>query len=386
MTRHRHAGGPIVRLLTTMSLGLMLAVSGLLSDPASVRAMARPAEGPGGTLAWLQLGAQLSSIVPWDPLLQAMAGTEAIDDGDDGRLTFLLLGSDTRTTGISRTDTIMIVSIENGTNNINAASIPRDTARILNPFTASATDYFSGRVNGILKLLKKGTTTAAALDKLEIVIEKLLGTPANPIEIDYHALITFHGFHALVNQVDPITINITKTIKDTKYWDDPAKLQGVYFPVATNYELYAWQPNAPSQLCNGLWRNHSPILASDHCHRAMPFVRSRKGKSNSDFARARRQQNFVGAALEEVIQRGSGANLDALLNSADGQLGNGGLYTNFPYNQSGNSLSLFNKLANAHLSQQVVFSPTAYSTHISGTSAYQLKLPAVRAWADSYLR
>ncbi|MEX2546810.1 MAG: LCP family protein [Chloroflexota bacterium] len=384
MNRRRHASESIGRIVTALCLVLTMAVSGLLSDPASVRAMARPGEGPGGTLAWLDLGAKLSSFMPLEPLFQVMAGANAIDDGDDGRLTFLLLGSDTKTTGISRTDTIMIVSIENGTNAINAASIPRDTARILNPFTtANPTDYFSGRVNAILKQLKKGTTTAAALAKFEIVIEKLLGTPANPIEIDYHALITFNGFHALVDVVDPITVNITKTIKDSKYWDDPTKIKGVYFPVATNYQLYAWQPGAPSQLCNGLWRNHSPILVSDHCHRAMPFVRSRKGKSNSDFARARRQQNFVGATIKTVIAQGSGAALTSLLNAATGQKNAGGLHTNFPNSEAA---ALFTRLLNAQLAQQVVFGPTVYSTHIPGSTAYQLKLPAVRAWADANLR
>lgn len=35
---------------------------------------------------------------------------------------------------------------------------------------------------------------------------------------------------------------------------------------------------------------------------------------------------------------------------------------------------------------QVVFAPTTYATHIPGTTAYQLKLPAVCSWAATYLK
>ncbi len=179
----------------------------------------------------------------------------------------LLLGSDARSGGISRTDTIMVVSFKNNVHH-GAASIPRDTARIPNPFTA-ASDNFKGRINTILKKLKSNDTVEHALVELEFVIEELLQIP-----IDYHALITFSGFHAMVDVIDPISIN-TKEIKDTGYWDDPNRPKGVYFPARTDYQLWTWQPNEPSNLCNGLLEDAGhhqpePVVSQGDALRAQP--------------------------------------------------------------------------------------------------------------------
>ncbi|MEX2547338.1 MAG: hypothetical protein WD830_06060 [Chloroflexota bacterium] len=46
----------------------------------------------------------------------------------------------------------------------------------------------------------------------------------------------------------------------------------------------------------------------------------------------------------------------------------------------------FNRLDGAYVGAHVVFAPSTYSTHIRGTSSYQLKLDAVRNWAALYLK
>jgi len=355
------------RTLGVLAVALLIGSSGVLSDPQAVTARARPSSGPGGALAWLELERSLAGYLPIQPLLEAVSGPSAIDPGSDGRLTFLLLGSDSRGGAVSRTDTIMIVSLKNGV--ISAASIPRDTARIANPDGGT----FSGRINAILKKLKVGRTVDQAMAKFEIVIEKLL-----QIQIDYWAMIKFNGFNALVDEVDPITIDSNKEIKDKKFWDDPTKPSGVYFPAANNYQLWAWQPSSNPALCNGLWKSQTAPYAQQYwCRRALPFVRSRKGSGNSDFVRAKRQQDFVIAAGERVINRGSGSALTSLLQAANGQISAGQLYTNIPHSAS-DAVSLYNDLAGATVGFQVVFKPTTYSTHIPGTTAYELKLSAVR--------
>lgn len=372
------------RIFAALGVALTMGASGLLSDPASVTAMARPGDGPGGSLAWLDLGAQFASMIP-----RSLLGGATLNYGSDNRLTVLLLGSDTRKAGnFSRTDTIMIVSIAKNSNTINVASIPRDTARILNPFTPSTTDYFTPRVNGILKLLRKGHTNAQAFSMFEQVIENELGLPAGTI--DYYALITFDGFDALVENVQPITLNIDHTIADPKFWDNPHLPPGVYFPAQNNYQLYAWQQGVDPPLCDSLWKGHNPVTSQYWCHRALPFVRSRKGSGNSDWKRAQRQQNLVGAAITRVIQRGSASALDSLVTAADGQVASSGLYTDIPFDDLGVKLELYNLLNGAHLVNQVVFAPSwqgvSYASHIPGGTAYQLKLPAVQGWADTYLQ
>ncbi len=360
----------IGRALAAFGLALVLTATGVAGFPAATAVSSTRT-----STSMLDLAAGLSRFMPLDGVFAALGQPAAIDDGPDNRLTVLLLGSDARTGAVSRTDTIMVISVKN--NVITAASIPRDTARIPNPFTASTTDTFTGRVNGIFQTLKKNDTIEHALVEFEQVIEHLL-----QIEIDYHALITFEGFHAMVDVVDPITLNITKAIKDSKYWDDPTRIKGVYFPIRNNYQLWAWQPGATPPLCNGLWRNDPPPIASVHeCARAMPFVRSRKGNGNSDFVRASRQQLFVYETIQEI----NATNLASLLAQAQGQNSLGDLYTNIPMNLADLQVIL-NRIGGATLGNRVVFKPKVYSTHIPGGTAYQLKLSVVRAWADTNLQ
>ncbi len=383
----RRRNRTVLRVMCGFALAVVVGVTGSLSDPATV--LARPERNRG--IAWTDAAGSLFSLIP-PGLLEVLGQGQSISHGGDGVLNVLLMGSDTRTgTALGLTDSIMVFSLkvnQQGNGPLRAASIPRDTGKIPNPFTANTTDTFKGRVNSLLKKLKKEHgSNEVALQKFEVVIEHLLG-----ITIDYHALITFAGFHALVDVVDPISIAYTKEIRDTKYEDDPDpdKPNGVYFPPnQPNYQLYAYQPDEPSQLCNGLFKNDNagPVDAEYWCRRAMPFVRSRKGSGNSDWKRAGRQQDFVYATVLDVIAGGSsdGA-LNPLLQAATGQQGASQLRTNIPMATVGDLRAIFDYLKNATRGEQVVFGPNKYATHIPGTTAYKLKLDEVRKWANANLK
>ena len=196
------------RVVGAFGFAFVLSASVFLGSPQSIAARSGDLGSWGG---WLSMAA--TAAAPFRPLIDALAHTNGLSTGTDGRLTVLLLGSDTRKGGVGLTDTIMIMSIKGNT--ISAASIPRDTARIPNPFTPSTTDTFSPRVNAILKSLvsSSGGNIEAGMDKFDQVIESLL-----QIEIDYHALITFKGFDQLVDVVDPIYVNNTQNIRDPKFW------------------------------------------------------------------------------------------------------------------------------------------------------------------------
>lgn len=341
-------------------LVVLLVTLSLLGGPLSAVAATT---GQRLTSGWRNvLVGSVATLVPAD-LLRLIGGAQALSSGSDGRLTFLLLGSDTRGGGVNRTDTIMVASLRGST--ISVLSIPRDTTRIPNPDGG----LFSGKVNAILKQLSSGRTIDQALAKFEQVIENLL-----QIEIDYHALIKFDGFQHLVGEIEPVSVDIGRPIADARYWDDPSKISGVYFPAAANYNLYAWQPGG-NPLCNGLWRKQAQPIPSDYwCRRAMPFVRSRK--SASDFVRARRQQDFVIASMRRVINRGRGP-LGSLVSRADWETGKGTLTTNLPLNFS-TALDLYQRLSGAGVGIQAVLSPPEYATHIPGGTAYELNLAAVR--------
>jgi anionic cell wall polymer biosynthesis LytR-Cps2A-Psr (LCP) family protein len=366
----------VARVLAGLGLAFVVGVAGVLTTP--VDASAAPLR-PGGRyndlLNWLSIGAKLA------PSFDSSGGgsPSAISAGTDGRLTIMLLGFDTRGAGLQRTDTIMIASVKNKV--MTAASIPRDTARILNPFTANPNDYYSGKINTIIKQLKKTRSSTQALLDFEKIIEGELN-----IEIDATVGITFNGFNNLVDEIDPINVRIDHGIKDVKFWDNPYKTRGVYFPTATSYDLYAWQPNANPALCDGSFRSYANPPSNTWCRRAIVYVRSRKGTGNSDFKRAGRQQDLVVGAIRAVLNRGGGANLTALVNNAKAQSAQGYLYSaNFDVSTV-TAAQIWDRVNGASVGAHVVFAPSTYSTHIPGTSSYQLKLDAVRAWANANLK
>jgi anionic cell wall polymer biosynthesis LytR-Cps2A-Psr (LCP) family protein len=308
-----------------------------------------------------------SAVIGVPGLLRVLDGTQAVSTGSDGRLTVLLIGSDTRAGGAGLTDTIMVFSVKG--NSISAVSIPRDTARIPDPSGGT----FPGRINSVLQKVTDGQGTHRGLLAFEHVIENLL-----QIEIDYYALLRFQGFTELIKEIEPIRVRIGKNIEDPKFWDDPERPKGVFFPQADQYDIYAWQPGAASGLCDGLWQSHGrPVQAADWCHRAIPFVRSRKGPSNSDFSRAHRQQDLVMGAIKRVLERGSGNALGSLVARTQEQSRNLSLATNIPLTMS-NALDMFRLLDGASLGFQAVFSPPEYATHIAGGTSYELDLAAVR--------
>jgi LCP family protein required for cell wall assembly len=335
------------RTAVALALAIVMGSATLLGEPVPVQARAAS----GGLRGWLSVASSFAA--PFRPLLDALAGSNAISYGSDGRLTVLLLGSDTRTGGIGRTDTIMVVSLKG--NQISAASIPRDASHIPNYLTAQSSDQFKGRINTIARQV--------GLDNFTYVVEKLLN-----IEIDYYALVSFSGFDALVNVVDPVSVDISRPIKDRTYWDDSTS-RGIYFPAATDYPVFS---NSDAPACTGAWKAYKNPPAPTWCHRALVYVRSRHG--GSDFQRARRQQNFVGATIGNITLD----NLAELVGTANDQATAGDLMTNIPFNTS--TLALFDALTNASIAHNVVFKPRKYAKHIAGTTAYKLKLVPIRAW------
>jgi LytR_cpsA_psr family len=378
---HNRPAHSVVRVFGGLSLALALAGAGVMASPLDVAAAQNA---PRSVLKNDGLSTFLRAAATWAPLFPPLAEElrSDISTGTDGRLTFLLVGNDSRGTGVQRTDALMIVSVKGST--MTAASFPRDTARIPNPFTANANDYFRGKINTILKQLKQTRTTEQALDDFEYVIEKLLGN----IEIDFHVMITMEGFQNLFDQVDPIKVRVNSAIKDTKFWDNPYKQRGAYFPATASntYELWAWQPGVNPALCDGLWRNHANPPSSTWCRRAIVFARSRKGSGNSDFKRAGRQQDIVFGAVQAVLGRGTGP-LGGLANSAQSQVQQSHLHVSNDLPLTvGTAVDIYNRLSGANQGATVVFGPSTYSTHIPGTSSYQLKLAAVQSWAAANLK
>ena len=175
----------------------------------------------------------------------------------------------------------------------------------------------------------------------------------------------------------------TPEIRDAKLIDDHAQgqRQGVYFPSSSSWALYDYNYGANGRAyCNGNWRfDPAPIDYANKCQRALPFVRSRKGPNNDDWVRSKRQQRFIYSAIKAVAS----GELSGLASTAQNE-GGGRWVTNMPISLA-NAQDLYSRLHNANLGNTVVFKPKAYATRIVGTSGYELKLSAVRAWCDAYM-
>lgn len=351
-----------------MALAAMVAASSAMGYPTASAASTRGDQG--GEIDWLNLAMEIAS--PMRPVIDALDGDQALDRGTDGRLTFLVMGSDARGAAVSRTDSMMIISVKGNT--ITAASLPRDTGRVPRPPSMGG-GIFPGRANGLLRALMSGTNLDGALIKFEQVIEYIA-----QIEIDYSALVWFGGFTTLVGKVDPITVKIDREIRDPKHKDDPNGPAGVYFPLWNGFALNAFNTGS-NPYCDGAYRTDpAPINSVNYCRRALPYVRSRKGNGNSDWVRSRRQQEFVAATIKAVSQ----SELSGLVSTAQSE-GMGKWWTNYPINAT-SAMDLYSVLHNASLGEHVVWKPGTFAGRISGTSAYELKLTAVRQWAAQYLK
>lgn len=315
--------------------------------------------------------------------VEALAGQAQVSEGSDGRITVLMVGSDWRpgSTNGERLDSIMVMSLNPNIDQLSAASIPRDTARIPIPPTLGGGIY-NGKINGMFKWFKK-----ASGGSREIGLEKFRQTVAYvlDIQIDYVAFVRFAGFDALVDEAGGVYSNIPYEIRDTGYIDSPGDPKGAKFLANPSALL----KGASAPRCIGGWpkpvTNWAPV---PNCTRAIVYVRSRKGSlvgagGNNDYKRSRRQQTFVFEAIKRVrnLSSASREDLRGLANSLGSDF-----YTTVPLGLS-DGLELYNLLRYAHLPSngQVVFSPSTYATHIPGTSANRLNLSAVRAWCDQHM-
>jgi anionic cell wall polymer biosynthesis LytR-Cps2A-Psr (LCP) family protein len=343
------------RIALGFSLALVMTGSGALAGPVAADERSFDA------LPWLGLAAQIMG-----PIFPS-----AINSGGDNRLTVMLVGSDWRPrlagTG-ERTDSMIFMTINNGL--ISAVSLPRDVGNV--PIAPGV--IYKPKINGLFKYYKSlaGGDRNAALEHMRQSFQYTFG-----IQIDYVVYIRFSGFERLVENVDGVPVNVPKTIYDKSIVDEryPGNQHGAKFLALQTTEL---GNNAPPCYTVG-----SPInwTLTPNCTRALEYVRTRHGAGNNDWVRGRRQQNFIFAAIQRVLARGNGSNLDslrasALSNSSD-------FYTTLP-TDAGSALQMFALLQGATMPNQAVLKPSKYASTVPGTFKQQLKIDAVRALMHSW--
>ncbi len=258
----------------------------------------------------------------------------AIDAESDGYLNVLLAGLDWWEGRVgTRTDTMLVVSVNSDTGEVKMFSFPRDLQRF--PIYNGGT--FNGKLNSFAGVSKNYPEKfpEPGMPSLAYQLGFLLG-----IKIDYYASVNMEGFQEVVDIVGGITI-----YNDREIADDHLQF---YLPVGEHR-----------------------LGPAD----ALRYVRSRKGQSGGDFARAKRQQVILAALRREMLKP---ANLPRAPEIAEAlaQVIN----TNFPISQFDQLLELA-KTVEDEPSGSYVLKPPLYATHLprSETGGRSVMYPLIDA-------
>jgi LCP family protein required for cell wall assembly len=205
---------------------------------------------------------------------------------DKPRLNILLLGGDAGKgrTG-TRTDTVILASIDTRTGDTTMFSLPRNTARMPFPQDSPLHKYYpNGFTNGdgnnaeyflnamygnVPKRVPKnilGETDDLGADAMKLSVGTALGLP-----VDYYMLINLQGFAKMIDALGGIRVNIN-----------------TYIPIGGNTDLHIppkeFLKPGPNQKLNG--------------RSALWYARGRYG--SDDFARMDRQRCVINAIIKQA--------------------------------------------------------------------------------------
>lgn len=199
-----------------------------------------------------------------------------LPDPEMGRVNILMLGVDQRPSqkGATRTDTMILLTVDPTSRTAGMLSIPRDLwVRIPHPnvgYNKITTAHFYGEAKNY-----PGGGPALAMK----TVEKEFG-----IRLHYYIKVNFAGFEEIINLIGGIDIYVEKVINDTKYPDH-------------NY-------------------GYDPLyISAGHHHfngeMALKYARTRH--PDNDYGRMRRQQQVIEAVMRRVLDTGQ---LDTLITKA----------------------------------------------------------------------
>jgi LCP family protein required for cell wall assembly len=199
-------------------------------------------------------------------LLLLMAASALFPTREGGRINLLLLGIDRRTgsSWASRTDTIMVVTLDPDTRGAGMLSIPRD-------LQLTIPGQGQDRVNTANVYGYRQDNPDAGPRLVKATIEANFGIP-----IDGYLMVDFQAFESIIDTLGGIYVDVPKRLHDTRYPDpkpgDPYAFKTIHFDPGRQY-------------MNG--------------RRALEYARSRM--STSDFDRAKRQQLVLLATRQKAL-------------------------------------------------------------------------------------
>jgi LCP family protein required for cell wall assembly len=202
-------------------------------------------------------------IVPLPPIFSGSLGSQERTTAQDipdwpykDRFNVLLLGVDHRKDEPieqSRSDTVMVVSIDPATKSAVMISLPRD-------LWIQIPGYYPQRIN-----------VAHAVGGPELAMRTVTANFGLPV--NNYARIDFRGFEQVVDTLGGVFVDVERPIKDDEYPTEDYGVMRIYIPPGPQ-----WMDGRT----------------------ALQYARSRH--SENDFARARRQQRLLVAMRDRAIQ------------------------------------------------------------------------------------
>lgn len=264
--------------------------------------------------------------------------------GVDRRVTILFIGVD-NTHGVDRglTDSLIVASFDPQAGTTVMISLPRDTARL--PYYGGG--IWPSRINSLMQAATRRPDEFpdGPLPTLVNEMSYIVGIP-----IDYYARIDIGGFTQLIDLVGGVDVDLANEINDPTYQ---------FTPTERGFHLLPGPHHLDGKL-------------------ATAYARSRHGSGNSDFQRARRQQQILLALRDKADDPGVLANLPAVLDVVS-QI----VRTNAPLDRLPEIVSVVQNSTGAE-TRNVVLAPPRYAESIISASgertfAYQLRMDAVAA-------
>lgn len=252
-----------ILVCAALSVGSVVGVMARTFNPPKIlRTMIDPVTGEERTVEVAQGGA----LNPWDIVRPF--------NNLDRKINILVLGSDynyargKRVTdeqaGVrSRTDTIMLVSLDPATQKVGMLSIPRDTRALLS-------GYHYDKINAAM--------VYGGVDLVKSTVSDLTGVP-----IDYYMALKVDG---LINMVDILGGLRIYVEKDMYYMDETAHL-GI-----------------------NIHKGWKERMSGEQAHH---YIRFRKDELG-DIGRVQRQQKFIKAVIDKLMQPASWLKIPDLLN------------------------------------------------------------------------
>jgi LCP family protein required for cell wall assembly len=244
----------------------------------------------------------------------------------------------------SLNDTLIVASIDPVTHKVAMVSFPRDIAN----FPLYNGGKYTDKINSLMSYAgkHKDKFPDGPVNTLTKELGYLVGAP-----IHYYAAVDLDGFRRLIDKVGGVDIDNPRQISDPVYggWTDKR-------PVGFSL---------------------SPGVHHLDGQSALAYVRSRMGSGDSDFSRARRQQQLLVALARKLSDPKMLTRLPDLLTVAGDTV-----RTNFPSDRLGEMIALTQGVPDKSITQIVLGPP--YSTRPKTKSTtYTLELNSARLAAVS---